>query len=263
MAPNKPRRSVGKASSLPAKSRAPTARPEHHSAHQNHLLDALPAGDYTRLKSQLELIPLTLGQVLYEPGARLRYVYFPTTSIVSLLYVMEDGASAEIAVVGNEGMLGISLFMGGETTPSHAVVQSAGYGVRLKAQLLKDEFARFGPMMHLLLRYTQALITQMSQTAVCNRHHSVDQQLCRWLLLSLDRLASNELSMTQELIANMLGVRREGVTEAAGKLQSAGLIRYNRGRITVLDRPRLEARSCECYQVVKTEFDRLLPYVAR
>jgi CRP-like cAMP-binding protein len=176
---------------------------------------------------------------------------------------MEDGASAEIAIVGNEGILGISLFMGGETTPSRAVVQSAGYGFRLKAQLLKDEFHRFGPMLHLLLRYTQALITQMSQTAVCNRHHSVDQQLCRWLLLSLDRLASNELSMTQELIANMLGVRREGVTEAAGKLQDAGLIRYRRGRITVLDRPGLEARSCECYQVVKTELDRLLPYVAR
>jgi CRP-like cAMP-binding protein len=249
----------GKTSSSPLKGRSHTAAP----AHQNHLLDALPAGDYARLRSHLELIPMALGQVLCEPGARLRYVYFPTTSIVSLLYVMEDGASAEIAVVGNEGMLGISLFMGGETTPSHAVVQSAGYGVRLKAQLLKDEFARFGPMMNLLLRYTQALITQMSQTAVCNRHHSVDQQLCRWLLLRLDRLATNELSMTQELIANMLGVRREGVTEAAGKLQDAGLIRYQRGRITVLDRPGLEARSCECYQVVKTEFDRLLPYVGR
>src|SRR5690349_24314307 len=207
MGTSKPRRSIGKASSLSPKSRAPTAGPEHHGAHQNHLLDALPAGDYPRLKSQLELIPMALGQVLYEPGARLRYVYFPTTSIVSLLYVMEDGASAEIAVVGNEGMLGISLFMGGETTPSHAVVQSAGYGVRLKARLLKQEFARFGPMMHLLLRYTQALITQMAQTAVCNRHHSVDQQLCRWLLLSLDRLATNELSMTHELIANMLGER--------------------------------------------------------
>ena len=263
MAAGRPRRSVRKASSLPVKGRSTTAAPEHHSSYQNHLLHALPAGDYTRLKSQLELIPMALGQVLYEPGARLRYVYFPTTSIVSLLYVMEDGASAEIAVVGNEGMLGISLFMGGETTPSHAVVQSAGFGIRLKAQLLKDEFARFGPMMHLLLRYTQALITQMAQTAVCNRHHSVDQQLCRWLLLSLDRLATNELSMTQELIANMLGVRREGVTEAAGKLQNSGLIRYRRGRITVLDRPALEARTCECYQVVKTEFDRLLPYVAR
>lgn len=238
-------------------SRAATMRP---SAHQNHLLDALPATDYARLESHLEVIPLALGEVLYEPGARLRHVYFPTTSIVSLLYVMEDGASAEIAVVGNEGMLGISLFMGGETTPSHAVVQSAGYGVRLKAHLLKQEFARFGPMMHLLLRYTQALITQMAQTAVCNRHHSVDQQLCRWLLLSLDRLSTNQLSMTQELIANMLGVRREGVTEAAGKLQDAGLISYRRGRITVLDRPGVEALSCECYQVVKKEFDRLLPY---
>jgi CRP-like cAMP-binding protein len=258
-----PGRSIGKKSSSPQKGRLHLAAPARNDGHQNHLLDALPAADYTRLKSQLEVIPMALGQVLYEPGARLRHVYFPTTSIVSLLYVMEDGASAEIAVVGNEGMLGISLFMGGETTPSHAVVQSAGYGIRLKAQLLKDEFARFGPMMHLLLRYTQALITQMAQTAVCNRHHSVDQQLCRWLLLSLDRLASNELSMTQELIANMLGVRREGVTEAAGKLQDAGLIRYQRGRITVLDRPALEAQSCECYRVVKTEFDRLLPYVAR
>ena len=203
-----------------------------------------------------------LGDVLYESGSELRYVYFPTTSIVSLLYVMEDGASAEIAIVGNEGILGISLFMGGNTTPSRAVVQSAGHGFRLKAQLLKEEFGRFGPTMHLLLRYTQALITQMAQTAVCNRHHSVDQQLCRWLLLSLDRLSSNELSMTQELIANMLGVRREGVTEAAGKLQEAGLIRYHRGRITMLDRPGLEARSCECYRVVKMEFDRLLPYHA-
>ena len=237
--------------------------PAAHSPHQNHLLDALPASDFERIASHLELIPLKLGDVLYESGSRLRYVYFPTTSIISLLYVMEDGASAEIAIVGNEGILGISLFMGGDTTPSRAIVQSAGYGFRLKADLLKAEFGRFGPTMHLLLRYTQALITQMAQTAVCNRHHSVDQQLCRWLLLSLDRLGSNELSMTQELIANMLGVRREGVTEAAGKLQAAGLIRYGRGRITVLDRPRLEARSCECYQVVKTEFDRLLPYVAK
>jgi len=234
-----------------------------HSPHQNHLLNALPASDYDRIAPRLELITMNLGDVLYESGARLRYVYFPTTSIVSLLYVMEDGASAEIAIVGNEGILGISLFMGGNTTPSRAVVQSAGHGFRLKAELLKNEFGRFGATMHLLLRYTQALITQMAQTAVCNRHHSIDQQLCRWLLLSLDRLASNELSMTQELIANMLGVRREGVTEAAGKLQDAGLIRYHRGRITVLDRPRLEARSCECYQVVKTEFDRLLPYVSR
>jgi CRP-like cAMP-binding protein len=204
-----------------------------------------------------------LGDVLYESGDKLQYVYFPTTSIISLLYVMEDGASAEIAVVGNEGILGISLFMGGETTPSRAIVQSAGHAFRLRAALLKEEFARYGPTMHLLLRYTQALITQMAQTAVCNRHHSVDQQLCRWLLLSLDRLRSSQLSMTQELIANMLGVRREGVTEAAGKLQDAGLIRYGRGRVTVLDRPGLEKRSCECYEVVKKEFDRLLPYVAR
>ena len=241
---------------------SPVAAPGVPSPHQNHLLDALPASDYARVASHLELIPMKLGDVLYESGAKLRYVYFPTTSIISLLYVLEDGASAEIAIVGNEGLLGISLFMGGDTTPSRAVVQSAGLAFRLKAQLLKDEFARFGPTMHLLLRYTQALITQMSQTAVCNRHHSVDQQLCRWLLLSLDRLASNELSMTQELIANMLGVRREGVTEAAGKLQKAGLIRYQRGRITVVDRPGVEARSCECYQVVKAEFDRLLPYVS-
>src|SRR5580700_9940092 len=232
-----------------------------HSPQQNHLLNALPAEDYKRIAAHLELVPLKLAEILYEPGVKLRYVYFPTTAIVSLLYVMEDGASAEIAIVGNEGILGISLFMGGETTPSRAVVQSAGYGCRLRAQLLKDEFGRFGPFLRLLLRYTQALITQMAQTAVCNRHHSVDQQLCRWLLLSLDRLASSELTMTQELIANMLGVRREGVTEAAGKLQQAGLIHYRRGKITVVDRPRLEARSCECYQVVKTEFDRLLPYV--
>ena len=233
-----------------------------HTPKQNHLLDALPAGDYERLVPHLELVPMRLGDVLYESGVQLRYVYFPTTAILSLLYVMEDGASAEIAIVGNEGILGISLFMGGETTPSRAVVQSAGHAFRLKADLLKTEFGRFGPTMHLLLRYTQALITQMAQTAVCNRHHSVDQQLCRWLLLSLDRLQTSELSMTQELIANMLGVRREGVTEAAGKLQGAGLISYTRGRITVLDRPGLEARSCECYQVVKTEFDRLLPYIA-
>ncbi len=232
-----------------------------HSPRQNHLLDVLPPDDFARLLPHLELIPMELGDVLYEPGIKLRYVYFPTTSIVSLLYVMENGASAEIAIVGNEGILGISLFMGGDTTPSRAVVQSAGHGFRLKAELLKSEFERFGSTMHLLLRYTQALITQMAQTAVCNRHHSVDQQLCRWLLLSLDRLASNELTMTQELIANMLGVRREGVTEAAGKLQEAALIQYTRGRIKVLDRAGLEARSCECYQVVKTEFDRLLPYV--
>jgi len=202
---------------------------------------------------------MPLGEVVCEPGIPMRHVYFPTTCIVSLLYVMEDGASAEIAVVGNEGIVGISVFMGGETTTSRAVVQSAGHAYRLEGQLLKDAFFRAGPMQLLLLRYTQALLTQMAQTAVCNRHHTVDQQLCRWLLLSLDRLSSNELTMTQELIANMLGVRREGVTEAAGNLQRAGLIHYSRGRITVLDRPGLEARVCECYQVVKKEFDRLLP----
>ena len=235
--------------------------PNSHHPEQNHLLAVLPAADRERLFPNLELVPLPLGEVLYESGSRLSHVYFPTDSIVSLLYVMEDGASAEIAVVGNEGIVGVSLFMGGETTPSRAVVQSAGHAYRLKAQLLKQEFNRSGAVMHLLLRYTQALITQMAQTAVCNRHHSVDQQLCRWLLLSLDRLPSNELAMTQELIANMLGVRREGVTEAAGNLHSAGLIEYHRGHITVLDRPGLEARSCECYAVVKKEFDRLLPEV--
>jgi CRP-like cAMP-binding protein len=232
-----------------------------HSPRQNHLLAVLPAPEYERLYPCLELIQMPLGQALYESGDRLRYVYFPTNSIVSLLYVMEDGASAEIAVVGNEGIIGIALFMGGETMPNRAVVQSAGYAYRLKGHLLKQEFNRSSVLQHLLLRYTQALITQMAQTAVCNRHHSVDQQLCRWLLLSLDRLTGEELTMTQELIANMLGVRREGVTEAAGKLQDAGLIRYHRGHITVLDRPGLEARSCECYQVVKKEFDRLLPNV--
>jgi len=233
--------------------------PDQHSPKQNHLLDALPVVEYTRLLPMMELVKMPLGEVLYESGGQLKHVYFPTTSIVSLLYVMENGASAEIAVVGNEGILGISLFMGGETTPSRAVVQSSGFGYRLKAAQLKEEFSRAGPVMRLLLRYTQALITQMAQTAVCNRHHTVEQQLCRWLLLSLDRLSSNELTMTQELIANMLGVRREGVTEAAGKLQRAGLIDYSRGHITVLDRPALEKRSCECYEVVKTEFDRLLP----
>jgi len=230
-----------------------------HDPLQNHLLAALPREDFERFMNHLELVELPLGKVLYESGELLKYVYFPTTSIVSLLYVMEDGSSAEIAVVGNEGILGISLFMGGETTPSRAIVQSAGHGYKLKANLLKQEFNRFGPMLRLLLRYTQALITQMSQTAVCNRHHSVEQQLCRWLLLSLDRLSSDKLVMTQELIANMLGVRREGVTEAAGKLQRAGLIDYSRGQIRVINRPGLEARSCECYQVVKSEFDRLLP----
>jgi len=233
-----------------------------HDPTQNHLLAALPADSFERLARHLELVPMLLGEALYEPGGRLPHVYFPTTSIVSLLYVMEDGSSAEIAVVGNEGILGIALFMGGETTPSRAVVQSAGYGYRLAAKRLKEEFNRAGPMLHLLLRYTQALITQMAQTAVCNRHHSVEQQLCRWLLLSLDRLPGNELTMTQELIANMLGVRREGVTEAAGNLQRAGVIRYSRGRIKVLDRLRLEKEVCECYAVVKKEFDRLLSDVS-
>jgi CRP-like cAMP-binding protein len=253
----------GKRSPRASARKANAASPVRHDPRQNRLLDALPAADYDRIAPHLELVPLKLGEVLYEPGTRMRYVYFPTTSIVSLLYVMEDGASAEIAIVGNDGILGVSLFMGGESTPSRAVVQSAGHGFRLRAALLKTEFGRFGPTMHLLLRYTQALITQMSQTAVCNRHHSVDQQLCRWLLLSLDRLSSNELSMTQELIANMLGVRREGVTEAAGKLQRSGLIDYRRGRITVLDRAGLEQRSCECYDVVRKEFVRLLPHAAR
>jgi CRP-like cAMP-binding protein len=228
---------------------------------QNHLLAALPAEEWERLSVHLELVDLPLGDVLYESGTQLRHVYFPTTSIVSLLYVMADGRSAEIAVVGNEGIIGVALFMGGETMPNRAVVQSAGYAYRLQGHLLKQEFNRAVELQHLLLRYTQALLTQMAQTAVCNRHHSVDQQLCRWLLLSLDRLASNELKMTQELIANMLGVRREGVTEAAGKLQNAGLIQYSRGHIVVLDRPRLEAEACECYGVVKKEFDRLLPGV--
>jgi CRP-like cAMP-binding protein len=225
----------------------------------NNLLAAFPAAERERLFPQLELEPMPLGKVLYESGDVLHYVYFPTNSIVSLLYVLADGASAEISVVGNEGLIGIALFMGGETTSSRALVQSAGFAYRLSGQELKDEFHRSGEVQVLLLRYTQALITQMAQTAVCNRHHSVDQQLCRWLLLSLDRLPSNELVMTQELIANMLGVRREGVTEAAGKLEKLGVIRYARGRITVLDRPRLEQLCCECYAVVKKESDRLLP----
>jgi CRP-like cAMP-binding protein len=224
----------------------------------NHLLAALPEPEWQRWLPQLEAVELELGQVLYESGHTLSHVYFPTTAIVSLLYVMENGSSAEIAVVGNDGIVGISLFMGGESTPSRAVVQSAGLGYRLPAQAMKDEFNLAGPVMHLLLRYTQALITQMTQTAVCNRHHSLDQQLCRWLLLSLDRLQGNELVMTQELIANMLGVRREGVTEAAHKLQADGLIRYARGRITILNRQALEHRTCECYAVVKKEYDRLL-----
>jgi CRP-like cAMP-binding protein len=226
----------------------------------NHLLASLPESEWQRWSPQLEAVDLSLGQVLAESGTTLSHVCFPTSAIISLLYVMENGASAEIAVVGNEGIVGISLFMGGESTPSRAVVQSAGQGFRLKAQSIKDEFNRGGPVMHLLLRYTQALITQMAQTAACNRHHSLDQQLCRWLLLSLDRLQGSDLVMTQELIANMLGVRREGVTEGALKLQKLGLIRYARGRITVLDRPGLEQRTCECYAVVKKEYDRLLPH---
>ena len=225
----------------------------------NRLLAALPPAEWARWLPQLEATDMPLGQVLYESGRTLDHVYFPTTAIVSLLYVMENGASAEIAVVGREGLVGISLFMGGGSTPSRAVVQSAGRGFRLPAQAMKEEFNQAGPVMHLMLRYTQALITQMAQTAVCNRHHTLDQQLCRWLLLSLDRLSGNELQMTQELIANMLGVRREGVTSAALGLQHAGLIRYARGRISVLDRPGLEQRTCECYAVVKREYDRLLP----
>jgi CRP-like cAMP-binding protein len=226
---------------------------------KNQLLASLPNPEWQLWAAALELVQMPLGEVLYEPGVPLNHVYFPLTSIVSLLYVMENGASAEIAVVGNEGLLGISLFMGGESTPSRAVVQSAGLGCRLKAQLMKEEFGKAGPVLHLFLRYTQALITQMAQTAVCNRHHTLDQQLCRWLLLSLDRLEGDELVMTQELIANMLGVRREGVTEAALKLQKLGLITYARGRITVLDRHGLENRTCECYAVVKREYARLLP----
>ncbi len=225
----------------------------------NQLLAALPAAEWRRWMTQLEPVELPLGQVLYEPGGTLSHVYFPTTAIVSLLYQMENGASAEIAVVGNDGIVGISLFMGGGSTPNRALVQSAGQGFRLDGQIIKEEFNRSAPVMHLLLLYTQALITQMAQTAVCNRHHSLDQQLCRWLLMSLDRLQGSELVMTQELIANMLGVRREGVTEAALNLQRAGLIRYKRGRISVLDRPAMEHRACECYAVVKKEYNRLLP----
>jgi CRP-like cAMP-binding protein len=236
----------------------PVTRPQ-----QNHILDALPVAERERLFSHLKLVPMPLGMAVYESGNTLRHIYFPTDCIVSLLYVLANGSSAEIAVVGNEGAIGVSLFMGGETTPSRAIVQSAGSAYRLTGRRLKAEFNRHGQLLHVLLRYTQSLITQMSQTAVCNRHHSVDQQLCRWLLLSLDRLDSNQLNMTQELIANMLGVRREGVTEAAGKLQKEGVIRYARGQITVLDRPRLEQLSCECYAVVKKETDRLLPVRAR
>jgi CRP-like cAMP-binding protein len=233
--------------------------PTGHSPRQNRLLAALAVDDGARIFPALELVPMPLGHVLYESGSELRHVYFPTTTIVSLLYVMIDGASTEIAVVGNDGMIGVALFMGGETMPNRAVVQSAGHAYRIGRDLLKEEFNRSGEFQHLLLRYTQALLTQMAQTAVCNRHHSLDQQLCRWLLLSLDRLSSNRLVMTQELIANMLGVRREGVTEAAGRLQRDGLIEYSRGRITVLDRAGLEARACECYAVFRKESDRLLP----
>jgi CRP-like cAMP-binding protein len=229
-----------------------------HDPAQNHLLAALPPAEFERLSPHLGLVPLRLGEILYEPGGQMQHAYFPTTSIVSLHYVMESGASAETAGVGNEGVVGISLFMGGDTTPSSAVVQTAGHAYRLAGRLLKQEFNRAGPMQHLLLRYTQALITQMIQTAACNRHHSVEQQLCRWLLLTLDRLPSRELVMTQELVASMLGVRREGITMAAGNLQQAGLIRYRRGHIAVLERAGLEARACECYAVVKKELGRLL-----
>ena len=232
--------------------------PALHPPDQNHLLAALPAEVFARISPHLELIAMPLGEVLCESGGQLHHVYFPTTAIVSLHYIMENGASAEMAGVGNEGVLGISLFMGGNTTPSRATVQTAGYGYRLQGHLLMEEFNRAGPMMRLMLRYTQALITQMSQTAVCNRHHSMEQQLCRWLLLTLDRLPAQELIMTQELIAGMLGVRREGITETAGDLQRAGLISYRRGHITVLDRSGLESRACECYNVVKKEFRRLL-----
>lgn len=235
-----------------------SAPPDARDPRRNHLLGALPQEEWARWSGQLEFVPLHLGQVIYESGRPQSHVYFPTTAIVSLLYVMEDGASAEIAVVGYEGVVGVALFMGGETTPSRAVVQSAGGCFRLRAATIKSEFNRYGVGMHLLLRYTQALLTQMAQTAVCNRHHLLEQQLCRWLLLSLDRIAGDKLVMTQELIANMLGVRREGVTEAALKLQKQGLIEYARGHITVIDRPGLEERSCECYAVVKREYDRLL-----
>jgi CRP-like cAMP-binding protein len=232
--------------------------PTQHNPNQNHLLAALPREIFERILPHLELVSMPLGQVLYESGSQLQHVYFPTTSILSLHYIMESGASAEIAGVGNEGVLGISLFMGGNTTPSRATVQTAGYGYRLKERLMMEEFNRAGPMMRLMLRYTQALMTQISQTAVCNRHHSVEQQLCRWLLLTLDRLPSNEFTMTQELIASMIGVRRESITETAAILQRTGLIKCRRGHITVLDRAGLESGACECYNVVKKEFHRLL-----
>jgi CRP-like cAMP-binding protein len=238
--------------------------PPYDDPRQNHqLLAALPDDTYAHFSRHLEPVPMPLGEVLHEPGQPPRYAYFPTTAIVSLLNVMEEGATTAVAVVGYEGVVGISLFMGGETSPNRSVVHSAGHGCRIKARLLKDEFARAGPLQHLLLRYTQALLTQMAQTAVCNRHHSLDQQLCRWLLLNLDRLRSNRLEMTQELIGHVLGVRREGITEAAGNLQRAGLIEYHRGCIDVLDRPGLEARVCECYAAVRGEYDRLLPRAAQ
>lgn len=233
--------------------------PNQPSPRENHIINALPPDVFDRMEHDLEPIDLPLGKVLYESGQTFNYVYFPSDCIVSLLYVMENGAPAEIAVIGNEGIVGLALFMGGETMPNRAVVQSAGRAFRLKSAQIKHEFGLNGPLLRLLLRYMQALITQMSQTAACNRHHSLDQQLCRWLLLSLDRLAGNQLVMTQELIANMLGVRREGVTVAAGNLHRAGIIDYNRGHITILNRPALEERVCECYQVVRLEFDRLLP----
>ncbi len=229
-----------------------------HSPNQNHLLAALPTAEFERLVAHLEMVPLQLGDILYEPGTQLQYAYFPTTAIVSLHYVMESGASAETAGVGNEGVVGIALFMGGDTTPSSAVVQTAGHAYRLAGRLIKQEFNRAGLMQQLMLRYTQALITQMAQTAACNRHHTVEQQLCRWLLLTLDRVPSQELVMTQELVASMLGVRREGITEAASKLQREGYIRYRRGHIAVLQRSGLEGRACECYAVVKKEMTRLL-----
>jgi CRP-like cAMP-binding protein len=229
-----------------------------HSPNQNHLLAALPTAEFERMFAHLELVAMPLGEILYEPGEQMRHAYFPTTSIVSLHYVMESGASAETAGVGNEGVVGVSLFMGGDTTPSSAVVQTAGHGYRLESHWLKQEFVRAGLMQRLLLRYTQALITQMTQTAACNRHHSIEQQLCRWLLLTLDRVSTSELVMTQELVASMLGVRREGITEAAGNLQRAGVIRYRRGHIAVLDRSGLETRVCECYATVKKELRRLL-----
>jgi CRP-like cAMP-binding protein len=238
-----------------------TGKSENQGWKRNHLLAAMPIEVQDRLSPFLELVPLELGQVLYESGDTLRHVYFPTDSIVSLLYVMENGSTSEISGVGNEGVIGISLFMGGESTPSRAMVQSAGYAYRLVGQKLKDEFNRHGELLHLLLRYTQALLAQMAQTTACNRHHAIDQQLCRWLLLSIDRLPGNEIAITQELIANMLGVRREGVTDAAGKLQKLGVIEYRRGHIKILDRIRLEELSCECYAVVKREAERLLPYI--